>query len=118
MKIVVDGYGGDYAPVEIVKGCVLAVERIEDLQIVVTGKEQEIKDILKDDNYQGDKIEIVNAEDVISCEDANPALQIRRKPNSSLVKALEILKNDDEAVGLVSAGSTGGRGRGTDSADL
>ena len=107
MKIVVDGYGGDYAPVEIVKGCVLAVERIEDLKIVVTGKEQEIKDILKDANYQGDKIEIVNADDVISCEDANPALQIRRKPNSSLVKALEILKNDDEAVGLVSAGSTG-----------
>lgn len=106
MKIVVDGFGGDFAPNEIVKACVLAVNRL-DIEIIVTGKKEKIAQLLKEYGYTGNKIEIINADDVISCEDANPAMQIRRKPESSLVKAMNALNDDPEAVGLVSAGSTG-----------
>lgn len=107
MKIVVDGYGGDNAPIAIVKACIRAVNEFKDLEIVLTGKENELKNCLINNNYTGNQIEVINADDVITCDDENPAMQIKRKPNSSLVIALDILKKFDEVVALVSAGSTG-----------
>ena len=107
MKIVVDGFGGDNAPQEIVKACVLAVKEFSDLQIIITGKTNEIQKCLLENEYQGNQIEIVEAPDMISCEDENPAMQIRQKPNSSLVVATNILKDNEDVCALVSAGSTG-----------
>lgn len=107
MKIVVDGFGGDNAPMEIVKACVLAVEEFPDLTIMITGKRFEIEKCLGACDYTGTRIEMYDAPEVISCEDENPAMQIKKKPNSSLVVALDFLKNDPEVVALVSAGSTG-----------
>lgn len=107
MKIVVDGFGGDNAPSEIVKACVMAVREFPDLEIIITGKTDEIQKCLTENDYLGSKIKIVEAPDVISCEDENPAMQIRQKPNSSLVVAVNILKEDDDVKALVSAGSTG-----------
>lgn len=107
MKIVVDGFGGDNAPMEIVKACVLAVEEFPDLTIMITGKRFEIEKCLGACDYTETRIEMYDAPEVISCEDENPAMQIKKKPNSSLVVALDFLKNDPEVVALVSAGSTG-----------
>lgn len=107
MKIVVDGFGGDNAPSEIVKACVMAIKEHQDLTIVITGKEDAIKKCLVNEGYDGKQIEIVDAPDVISCEDSNPAMLIRSRPNSSLVVALDILKKNDDVKAFVSAGSTG-----------
>ncbi len=103
MKIVVDAFGGDNAPKEIVEGAVLAVKENKDIQIVLTGDENKIREILGD---RTQNIEILHASDVITNDDA-PALAIRQKKDSSLVKAFDLLKADEEVVGLVSAGSTG-----------
>ena len=46
MKIVVDAFGGDNAPLEIVEGALMAVEKHKDLDLILTGKEDEIKKIL------------------------------------------------------------------------
>jgi glycerol-3-phosphate acyltransferase PlsX len=43
VKIAVDGMGGDFAPLEIVEGLKLAVNEIEDLEILLTGREEELK---------------------------------------------------------------------------
>lgn len=107
MKIIVDGYGGDNAPFEIVKGCLQALNEIDDLNIVLTGKEKELKDCLKRLNYNGDKIEIINANSVISCDDENPAMLIKSTPDSSIVVALEHLKQRKDIDAMISAGSTG-----------
>ena len=107
MKIVVDAYGGDNSPIAMVKASIRAVNEFKDLEIVLTGKENELRNCLINNNYTGNKIEIINADDVITCDDENPAMQIKKKPNSSLVVALDILKKYDEVVALVSAGSTG-----------
>ena len=107
MKIVVDGFGGDNAPSEIVKACIMAVKEYKNLEIIITGQTQKIKQCFQENAYTGKQIEIVEAPDVISCEDENPAMQIRRKPNSSLSVALDILKTNDDVLALVSAGSTG-----------
>ncbi|MDD2445475.1 MAG: phosphate acyltransferase PlsX [Clostridia bacterium] len=107
MKIVVDGYGGDKAPYEIVKGCVMAINEIDDLNIVITGKQKELNECLNKLNYSGDRIEIVNANTVISCDEENPAKLIRSMPDSSIVVALDILNKRNDIDALISAGSTG-----------
>ena len=107
-KVVIDGYGGDNAPVEVLKGVKKAIENIQDLKIVVTGKREELESVSKEIglNLQDGKVEIVDARDIITNDDT-PTLAIRQKTDSSLVKAFDILKSDESAIGLVSAGSTG-----------
>lgn len=105
-KIVLDGFGGDHAPGEIVKGGLAALREREDFSLVITGDEARIREILSENNYLGDRIEIVPASEVITNDDV-PTLAIRQKKDSSLVKAFQAVKEDPEAVGMVSAGSTG-----------
>lgn len=103
MKVVVDAFGGDNAPLEVVEGAVMAVKQNKDLTVVLTGDETKIKEILKD---RTERIEIVDAKDVITNDDV-PTLAIRQKKDSSMVRAFDLLKENDDVVGLVSAGSTG-----------
>lgn len=103
MKIVVDAFGGDNAPLEIVEGAVAAIERNKDLEIILCGKAKEIKDILKG---REERIEIADANEVVLNTD-HPTEAIRKKKDSSLVRAYDILKENEDVVGLVSAGSTG-----------
>lgn len=103
MKVVVDAFGGDDAPLEVVEGAVMAVKQNKDLTVVLTGDETKIREILKD---RTERIEIVDAKDVITNDDV-PTLAIRQKKDSSMVRAFDLLKENDDVVGLVSAGSTG-----------
>ena len=103
MKVVVDAFGGDNAPREIVEGSILAVKKNKDLTVVLSGDEEKIKEIL---GNRTERIEIVHASDVIT-NDESPTLAIRQKKDSSLVRAFDLLKENDETIGLVSAGSTG-----------
>lgn len=103
MKVVVDAFGGDNAPLEIVEGAVLAVDKNKDLTVVLTGDKAKIENVLKG---RTERIEIVHAPDVITNDDV-PTMAIRQKKESSLVKAFDLLKEDESVIGLVSAGSTG-----------
>lgn len=106
MKIVIDAFGGDYSPEEIVKGAITSVNLIEDVELILTGDKERIENLFKEYGYSGDRIEVVNAPEVIS-PDETPTMAIRRKKDSSLVAALNILKERDDVIGMVSAGSTG-----------
>lgn len=106
MKIVIDCYGADYSPDELVKGAITSVNLIDDLEIILTGKQDEIQKVIDEIGYKGDKLSIVDSPDVISCNES-PTMAIRRKTSSSLVAGLNILKNDPEVIGMISAGSTG-----------
>lgn len=103
MKIVVDAFGGDFAPLEVVEGAKLAVKNQKDLTVILTGNKEKISEILGENV---ERIEIVEANDVIS-NNESPTLAIRQKKDSSLVRAFDILKENEDVVGLVSAGSTG-----------
>ena len=106
MKIVIDCYGADYSPDELVKGAITSVNLIPDLEIVLTGKQDEIQRVIDEIGYKGDKLTIIDSPDVIDCNES-PTMAIRRKTGSSLVAALNCLKNDPEVIGMISAGSTG-----------
>ncbi|MBR2974997.1 MAG: phosphate acyltransferase PlsX [Clostridia bacterium] len=105
-KIVVDIYGGDNAPIEIIEGCLLAMKDLTDLTVVMCGNQDEIKNYLADKVYDETRVEFVDAKDVITNDEA-PTVAIRTKKESSLVKALEYTKENADAIGMVSAGSTG-----------
>ncbi len=104
MKIILDGMGGDNAPLEIVKGAVEASSQI-DHQIIITGIEDEINAELAKYNYDESKIQVVHTSEVIENEDS-PVKAIRRKTDSSMVKGLAMLKEGEGDL-FISAGNTG-----------
>ncbi|MBP3630648.1 MAG: phosphate acyltransferase PlsX [Clostridia bacterium] len=108
IKIVLDGFGGDNAPKEIVLGAIDVVNTFDDVSVVIVGNEDVIKSILNEAGYKGDSIAIVNATDVIS-NNESPTMAIRQKKDSSLVVALDYINEHPEEpiAGFVSAGSTG-----------
>ncbi|NCA93082.1 phosphate acyltransferase PlsX [bacterium] len=106
MKIVVDVFGGDNAPIEIVKGAIEAINSQNGFDLVLVGKIEEINSLLEKESYDKSRVEVVDASDVITNDDI-PSSAILQKKESSLVKALEYLNSDKEAKGFVSAGSTG-----------
>ncbi len=106
MKIVVDAFGGDYAPLEIVSGAVKALQVNQDLNVVLVGDKDKITEILQSLVFVSDRLEIIHAPDVIGMDEV-PTLAIRTKKTSSIVVAYDYLRQNDDAVALVSAGSTG-----------
>lgn len=105
ITIAVDAMGGDNAPKEIVKGAVLSVQDKKDINVILVGKTEEILHELSTYEYDKERITVHNAEDTIS-NNESPVLAIRRKKDSSIVVALNLVKNG-EADAFVSAGSTG-----------
>lgn len=106
MKIIIDAFGGDNAPLEIVKGAITSVNLINDVDIILTGDQTRIQAILDEFGYKGTRIQIINTTEVIT-NDESPTMAIRTKKDSSLVVALNTLKNNDDVVGFIGAGSTG-----------
>ena len=105
VRVAVDAMGGDNAPSEIIKGAVAAVNADERVRVILVGKEDVISKELTTCTYEKDRITIVHAEEVITNEEA-PVNAVRRKKDSSVVKAMTLVKNG-EADAFVSAGSTG-----------
>ncbi len=105
VKVAVDAMGGDNAPGEIIKGAIDAINKMSNIKVFLIGKEEEIKAELKKYEYNKEQLEIMHATEVIATEEP-PVMAIRRKKDSSLVKAMNMVKNQ-EADALVSAGSSG-----------
>jgi len=105
MRIIVDAMGGDNAPQEIVKGAVEA-HKLFGHEIVLVGREDAVKECLKNEGAaELEGISVVHAGDVIDMND-EPTAAVRRKKDSSMVVALNLLKKG-EGDAVVSAGSTG-----------
>lgn len=106
VKVVVDAMGGDYAPQEPVKAAVEAVTEREDIQVILTGPEDEVHaQLAKYPDYPKDRIQVVSATEVIQTAEP-PVMAIQKKKDSSLVVGLKMVKRQ-EADAFVSCGSTG-----------
>ena len=105
IKVALDAMGGDNAPGEIVKGAVDAVNTSKECFVYLVGKEDVVNNELSKYTYSKEQIEVVNATEVIETGEP-PVMAIRHKKDSSLVKALNMVKNK-EADAFVSAGSSG-----------
>lgn len=105
IRVAVDAMGGDNAPLEIVKGAVEAVNAKSNIKVLLVGKEARVKEELNKYTFDKDAIEVIHADAVITNDEA-PVMAIRKKKESSIVVALNLVKQG-EADAFVSAGSTG-----------
>lgn len=108
MKIVLDAFGGDNAPKEIIIGALKALSERKGFSITLTGDKTKLTELIDEisDVVPEERLEIVDAPEIITC-DMPPVEAVRKMKNSSLVKGLNLLTSDPEAKAFVSAGSTG-----------
>jgi len=104
-KVALDAMGGDNAPKAIIQGAIDVVAKRQDIHIFLVGQEKVVEEELKKYEYPKEQISIVNATEVIETAEP-PVMAIRRKKDSSIVVAMNMVKNG-EADAFVSAGSSG-----------
>lgn len=104
-RILLDAMGGDHAPGAAVDGALLALETMPDISMILVGREEAIRPCLEGKTYDKSRLSILPASEVIEMCDV-PTQAIRTKKDSSMVKALNLLK-EGGADAFVSAGSTG-----------
>ncbi len=104
-KVAVDAMGGDNAPFEILKGAVEAVNENSKVKVYLVGNQDVIQAELGKYTYDKSLIETVNATEVIETAEP-PVMAIRKKKDSSIVVALNLVKNG-VCDAFVSAGSSG-----------
>ena len=105
VSVALDAMGGDNAPGQIVKGAVDAVNIDNEIFVYLVGRQELINEELSKYTDNKEQIEVVDARDVIETGEA-PVMAVRRKKDSSLVKALTMVK-EKKADAFVSAGSSG-----------
>ena len=106
IKILVDCFGGDKSPQAPVEGALAALAKNKDLYILLLGDEQILQKELAGKAYDAQRLEIVHAPEVIGC-DEKPTDVVRLKRNSSMMKGIIMLRDQDDIAALVSTGSTG-----------
>ena len=104
MKIIVDAFGGDNAPLEIMKGCAAAVKGLG-VEIMLTGREEEIRRVASENAISLEGMEIVNAPDVITMEDSAGDI-MKSKSGCSMAEGLRRLAAG-EGDAFVSGGNSG-----------
>lgn len=104
MKIIVDAFGGDKAPLSVVEGAIRAKEKFSDITLVLTGDEHQIKQTAAKASLSLSGIHILHTPDVIQIKD-NPMDIRHAKKNSSMGLGLSMLSSE-EGDAFVSAGST------------
>lgn len=104
MKVVVDAMGGDHAPEQIVRGAVEASDQ-HGISVILVGDRDSIKAELAKFDAARLPVEVRHASEVVQM-DEHPANATRRKPDSSIVVAADLV-GDGTAQAMVSAGNTG-----------
>lgn len=105
MKLVIDAFGGDNAPQCVVDAVCTALKNDPELRFILTGAKQLLESAFAGTGSDMSRVEIVDAPDVITC-DEQPTVAVKRKKQSSLVAAMDVMARH-EADCLISAGSTG-----------
>ena len=110
MKIIVDAFGGDNAPLEIIKGAVDAKNEYG-VDIILTGDETIIKKVASENNIDITGIEIAHAPDVFSQNEDGTKIREKRFAETSMAKGLRMVAQG-EGDAFVSAGNSGALGAG------
>jgi len=104
LRIALDAMGGELGPEEMVAGAIQAVEE-SDLEVVLIGDETILNRILQQQSVPGSRLHVIHASETVSM-DESPFEAIRKKKDSSIVKAFEHIKSGS-ADAVVSAGNSG-----------
>ncbi len=106
MKVAIDVMGGDYAPESVIDGILESIKSFKEDEIILAiGPQSLIEDLLKQRNYTGSNIKIIDAQEVIEMGE-HPTKALTQKPNSSIGIGFGLLKAGKADV-FASAGNTG-----------
>jgi glycerol-3-phosphate acyltransferase PlsX len=105
MIIALDATGGDFYPQRPVGGAIQAVEERDDIELLLVGPSEMVKSELKKQGYQGNKIKVVDAPDIIGMNES-PSVAVKSKQKSSIAIGLG-LHAQGKCHAFVSAGNTG-----------
>ncbi len=101
IKIAVDGMGGDFAPEQIVKGTLLALDKFEDVEITIYGDEEKMGPFLK----EHPRLKVVHTPYFLDMGEKDPIKQYRTNKKASMFMAMQSVK-DKENQAIVSSGPT------------
>lgn len=104
MKIIIDANGGDYAPLEVLKG-ITEAKKEKQFDVVLTGRTETIKNVAQENSIDISSFEIIDCDDVISM-DCEPAEITKSMKNSSMAVGLRALA-DGKGDAFLSGGNTG-----------
>jgi glycerol-3-phosphate acyltransferase PlsX len=104
MNIIVDAFGGDNAPLEVIKGSMQAVRELK-VNVTLAGNEKLIKKCAEENGLSLEGIEILHAEDIFDIHE-EPVSLIKEHKNSSMAVGMQALA-DGNGDAFVSAGSSG-----------
>ncbi len=104
MRVILDAHGGDNAPLEAIKGAVLAAKEYGHT-VVLCGNEPELRALAEAEHLSLDRIEFLHADDVITMEDEPGSVLKAHKDCSMAVGLRAVAAGQGDA--FVSAGSTG-----------
>lgn len=104
MKIIVDAFGGDNSPLAVIQGSADAVKSLG-VNVVLSGDENKIKQVAKDNNISLDGIDIIHADTVMDIHE-EPTKVIKERKDCSMAVGLQALA-DNLGDAFVCAGSTG-----------
>lgn len=105
VRIAVDVMGGDFAPKAALEGIIEAIDKHAQLYVIAVGDEDAIKRFLIDKAYDEKRLKIYHTDEVIETAE-QPVSAVKAKRNSSLVRAVRLVK-EGEADGALSAGNSG-----------
>ncbi len=101
IKIAVDGMGGDFAPEQIVKGTLLALDKFEDVEITIFGDQDKMRPFLKEHS----RLKVVHTPYFLDMGEKDPIKQYRTNKQASMFMAMQSVK-DNENQAIVSSGPT------------
>lgn len=105
MRIAIDGMGGDNSPKAVIEGCIEALKEYDDIEIYITGPEEKLRNEFDKFKYDKSRVQFINATEIINTNE-HPVMALRKKKDSSLSKALKLVK-EKKCDAIISAGSTG-----------
>ena len=105
-KIIVDTLGSDNGSAPIIKGSLRALKENPDVSLIFIGNSDDINDLVEKNNAEAERIEIIHTDKFVP-DNALPTCVFRGSDDTSMVMALEYLKNTDDVAGMISAGNTG-----------
>ena len=105
-KIVIDTKGADKGAQMILHGAMEAINKFDDLSIVLVGNEDELRAECENEKLDSQRIEIINATEEITNYD-DPSAVLFTKPDSSMAVSMQTLADRDDICGMITAGNTG-----------
>lgn len=105
MKIIVDAFGGDNAPLEIIKGCILSRQENPDVEVAMVGSRELIEKCASENGLDITPFEIFDAPGVITMED-EPTAVLKEKKDSSMAEGLRLIAGD-KGDAFITAGNSG-----------